>query len=42
MIDTKIVLALTLLIGSLTVIENKPPAGGVPIPQHGAGFSSAR
>lgn len=37
MIDTKIVLALALLIGSITVIENKPPAGGVPIPQVSAG-----
>jgi hypothetical protein len=37
MIDTKVVLVLTLLIGSI-LIGQKPgpgPAGGVPIPQHG-------
>lgn len=42
MIDTKIVLALALLLGSLTISGSKPPAGGLPIPQHGTGVTSAQ
>jgi hypothetical protein len=34
MIDTKVVLVLALLLGSI-LAGDKPPAGGVPIPQHG-------
>lgn len=42
MIDTKIVLAITLLLGTIG-ISTKPggPAGGVPIPQHGTGVLTA-
>jgi hypothetical protein len=36
MIDTKIILALALLLGSLKIASGKPPAGGLPIPNHGA------
>ena len=36
MIDTKVILALALLLGTLKVAI-KPPAGGIPIPPHGAG-----
>jgi len=42
MIDTKIILALALLLGSISVGGSKPPAGGLPIPQVGAGITSAR
>lgn len=38
MIDTKVVLVLVILLGTLA--GGPPPAGGVPIPQ--AGVSSAR
>jgi hypothetical protein len=37
MIDTKVVLVLALLLGLMA--GDKPPAGGVPIPQHGIGHS---
>jgi hypothetical protein len=39
MIDTKIILALALLLGSLK-IAGKPPAGGIPIPNHGVSTNS--
>jgi len=39
MIDTKIILALALLLGSLK-IGGKPPAGGLPIPNHGSGVTN--
>ncbi len=42
MIDTKIILALALLLGSISVAGSKPPAGGLPIPQAGAGITSAQ
>jgi hypothetical protein len=44
MIDTKVVLALALLLGSLTLklTPGKPPAGGVPIPQHSTGVHDAQ
>jgi hypothetical protein len=42
MIDTKIVLALALLLGTILAGPDRPPAGGVPIPQHGGGISNAQ
>jgi hypothetical protein len=44
MIDTKILLALALLLGSgsITIGGSKPPAGGLPIPQHDAGVNNAQ
>jgi len=36
MIDTKVILALALLLSTLK-IANKPPAGGIPIPPHNSG-----
>jgi hypothetical protein len=44
MIDTKVILALALLLGSLApkLGPGKPPAGGVPIPQHGTGVHDAQ
>lgn len=42
MIDTKVALALALLLGSLTIAGSKPPAGGLPIPQISGGISSAQ
>jgi hypothetical protein len=44
MIDTKIVLALALLLSSSSLIigGSKPPAGGLPIPQHDTGVSNAQ
>lgn len=41
MIDTKVILALALLLSTLK-IGIKPPAGGLPIPQHGAGTTNAQ
>jgi hypothetical protein len=42
MIDTtKIVLTITLLLGTIG-IGGKPPAGGVPIPQHTSGVQTAQ
>jgi hypothetical protein len=41
MIDTKIILTITLLLGTIG-IGGKPPAGGVPVPQHGSGVLTAR
>ncbi len=41
MIDTKVILALALLLSTLK-IAHKPPAGGLPIPQHGAGTTNAQ
>jgi hypothetical protein len=35
MIDAKVILALALLLGSLKIAGSKPPAGGLPIPNHG-------
>jgi hypothetical protein len=32
MIDTKIILALALLLSTLKISGSKPPAGGIPIP----------
>lgn len=40
MIDTKVVLGLVILLGTLIVGGSQPPAGGVPIPQ--SGVSSAQ
>jgi hypothetical protein len=44
MIDTKVVLALALLLSafSLQTPPSKPPAGGVPPPQHGTGVSNVQ
>lgn len=39
MIDSKVVLGLVILLGTL-IVGSKPPAGGVPIPQ--AGISNAQ
>ena len=39
MLDTKIILALALLLGSIKVIGDRPPAGGIPIPQRAPGVS---
>ncbi|MGC2697923.1 MAG: hypothetical protein WA738_19220 [Candidatus Angelobacter sp.] len=39
--DTSIVLVITLLLGSI-LVGSTGPAGGVPIPQNGAGVSSAQ
>jgi len=33
MIDTKVLLLVGLLVGSIVSIPDKPPAGGLPIPQ---------
>jgi len=33
MIDTKVLLLLALALGSIAAIPDKPPAGGLPIPQ---------
>jgi len=41
MIDTKVVLALALLLSSITIPGHKP-AGGLPIPQHGTGVTNAQ
>ncbi|HET8887284.1 MAG TPA: hypothetical protein VFQ41_00170 [Candidatus Angelobacter sp.] len=41
MIDTKVILALALLLGTLK-IGSKPPAGGIPIPPGASGSSSVR
>src|ERR1051326_3668119 len=41
MIDTKVLLALALLLGSIASIPDKPPAGGLPIPQVSSGVNSA-
>ena len=38
MIDTKVILALALLLGTFTV-ANKPPAGGIPIPNIGVSIA---
>jgi hypothetical protein len=40
MLDTKIILALALLMGTLKIAPTKPPAGGLPIPQKGAGVGT--
>jgi hypothetical protein len=41
MIDTKIILALALLLGSFSLkIGGKPPAGGIPIPNSGVTTNS--
>jgi hypothetical protein len=45
MIDTKTILALALLLGSLSLKiapGGKPPAGGVPPPQHGIDITRAQ
>jgi hypothetical protein len=42
MIDTRIVLALALLLSSLTIAGSKPPAGGLPIPQTGTGVTNIK
>jgi hypothetical protein len=39
MLDVKIILALALLLGSIKVIGDRPPAGGIPIPQRAPGVS---
>jgi len=36
MIDTKVILALALLLSTIKV-ANKPSAGGIPIPPHNSG-----
>jgi hypothetical protein len=36
MIDTKVILALALLLGTLKIAGTKPPAGGIPIPPRAA------
>ncbi|HEX4602392.1 MAG TPA: hypothetical protein VH724_00215 [Candidatus Angelobacter sp.] len=38
MLDT--IIAIALLLGTLTVADNKPPAGGIPIPPHTTGAGS--
>jgi hypothetical protein len=42
MIDPKILLALTLLLGSLLLPVDKAPAGGLPIPQQATGVLTAK
>ena len=41
MIDTKILLALALLLGTMKPVGHRPPAGGIPIPQVAPGTSTA-
>jgi hypothetical protein len=41
MLDPKVILALALLLGTISHIGNRPPAGGIPIPQHTPGTGTA-
>jgi hypothetical protein len=41
MIDTKVILALALLLSTIK-IASKPPAGGIPIPPHSSGSLDVR